>query len=230
MRWLEIGGVLKCDVCGEPHHRIAKLEREVEGLREKLERSADLYCSKLHAAMKELDPSFDSPLLSDEWSIDDPIDMARELRAEVEGLKGYSCPQCTPMATRNSQLIQENEELRAEVERWKELERARHAAMRESMRQHDETIIACAKHLDEMRELRAEIERLIRAYDARKDERDRVIARLADALGALRGILKIVDESRGVDGWHLNDDIAHWDEFDEVEEARAALRRAGREG
>lgn len=40
---------------------------------------------------------------------------------------------------------------------------------------------------------------------------------------ALAGVLAIVGESRGVDGYHLNGDIAEWDEFPEVEAARAAL-------
>ena len=40
---------------------------------------------------------------------------------------------------------------------------------------------------------------------------------------ALAGMLVIVDESRGVDGYHLNGDTAEWDEFPEVEAARAAL-------
>ncbi len=40
---------------------------------------------------------------------------------------------------------------------------------------------------------------------------------------ALAGVLAIVDESRGVDGYHLNGDIAEWGEFPEVEAARAAL-------
>lgn len=40
---------------------------------------------------------------------------------------------------------------------------------------------------------------------------------------ALAGMLAIVDESRGVDGYHLNGDTAEWDEFPEVAAARAAL-------
>lgn len=41
---------------------------------------------------------------------------------------------------------------------------------------------------------------------------------------ALRGLLNIIDDSRGVDGYHLNGDIAEWDDFPEVEAAKAALR------
>lgn len=40
---------------------------------------------------------------------------------------------------------------------------------------------------------------------------------------ALAGLLAIVDDSRGVSGYHLNGAIAEWDEFPEVEAARAAL-------
>lgn len=38
---------------------------------------------------------------------------------------------------------------------------------------------------------------------------------------ALAGMLAIVGESRGGDGYHLNGDIAEWDEFPEVEAALA---------
>jgi len=40
---------------------------------------------------------------------------------------------------------------------------------------------------------------------------------------ALAGLLAIVDDSRGVAGYHLNGAIADWDEFPEVAEARDAL-------
>lgn len=40
---------------------------------------------------------------------------------------------------------------------------------------------------------------------------------------ALQGFLNIVSESRGVDGYHLNGDIAEWDEFPEVDLACEAL-------
>ena len=32
--------------------------------------------------------------------------------------------------------------------------------------------------------------------------------------GFLAELREVVDSSRGVDGWHLNDDIATWDELD----------------
>lgn len=40
---------------------------------------------------------------------------------------------------------------------------------------------------------------------------------------ALAGILTIVDESTGVAGYHLNGNLAEWDEFPEVSAARDAL-------
>ena len=40
---------------------------------------------------------------------------------------------------------------------------------------------------------------------------------------ALVGLLAVVDDSQGVAGYHLNGAIADWDEFPEVESARAAL-------
>lgn len=40
---------------------------------------------------------------------------------------------------------------------------------------------------------------------------------------ALKGLLSVVSESRGVEGFHLNGDIARWDEFQEVADADAAL-------
>lgn len=43
---------------------------------------------------------------------------------------------------------------------------------------------------------------------------------------ALAGLLAIVDDSRGVAGYHLNGAIADWDEFPEVESARAMLAAA----
>lgn len=46
---------------------------------------------------------------------------------------------------------------------------------------------------------------------------------------ALEGFLSIVSDSRGVAGYHLNGDVADWDEFCEVHDAENALA-AYREG
>ena len=40
---------------------------------------------------------------------------------------------------------------------------------------------------------------------------------------ALEGILEIVSESAGVIGYHLNDDVATWDEFEEINAANEVL-------
>lgn len=48
------------------------------------------------------------------------------------------------------------------------------------------------------------------------EQRDRLLA-------ALKGFISIVSESRGVDGYHLNGNVAEWDEFEEVADAEAAI-------
>ena len=53
-----------------------------------------------------------------------------------------------------------------------------------------------------------------------------VQAQRDELLAALRGMLAIVNDSRGVAGYHLNGDTAEWDEFDEVDAARAAIAKA----
>jgi uncharacterized small protein (DUF1192 family) len=40
---------------------------------------------------------------------------------------------------------------------------------------------------------------------------------------ALQGMLNIVNDSRGVAGYHMNGEIAEWDEFEEVDNACAAI-------
>lgn len=44
-------------------------------------------------------------------------------------------------------------------------------------------------------------------------------ALLRQALEALEGFANITNDSQGVKGYHLNGDIAEWDEFDEVNAA-----------
>ena len=41
--------------------------------------------------------------------------------------------------------------------------------------------------------------------------------------GALRGLFDIIDDSTGVSGYHINGNIADWDEFSEVQEAYDVL-------
>lgn len=56
---------------------------------------------------------------------------------------------------------------------------------------------------------------------------------VAKLVEALEGLLSIVSDSSGVAGYHLNGDIAHWGEFEEVEMAEEALaiyRQQGGDG
>ncbi len=46
-----------------------------------------------------------------------------------------------------------------------------------------------------------------------------------DLLEALEGLLNIVADSKGVDGFHLNGDIALWNEFEEIEIAESILAK-----
>lgn len=48
-------------------------------------------------------------------------------------------------------------------------------------------------------------------------------ALLRQALDALEGFTNITNDSQGVKGYHLNGDIAEWDEFDEVDAARNTI-------
>lgn len=56
-----------------------------------------------------------------------------------------------------------------------------------------------------------------------QDELAKLRERVKVLEGALDGLLAIIGDSRGVTGYHLNGDIAEWDEFEEVEQA-ARLR------
>ena len=54
----------------------------------------------------------------------------------------------------------------------------------------------------------------------------KLIAAAPDMLEALTNILKIVEDSEGVAGYHLNGDTAKWDEFDEVTNAIKTINKA----
>lgn len=53
-----------------------------------------------------------------------------------------------------------------------------------------------------------------------------LLAAAPDLLKALKGLLGIADDSRGVDGYHLNGAIALWGEFKEVQIAEDAIAKA----
>ena len=54
----------------------------------------------------------------------------------------------------------------------------------------------------------------------------RLIAAAPELLEALKGMLAIVSDSRGVAGYHLNGNTAEWGEFDEVDAAIDAIAKA----
>ena len=54
----------------------------------------------------------------------------------------------------------------------------------------------------------------------------RVLNSADDLLKALQGMMVIIDNSDGVEGYHHNGDIAAWGEFEEVEAAFDAIAKA----
>lgn len=53
-----------------------------------------------------------------------------------------------------------------------------------------------------------------------------LIASAPELLKALVGVLNIVNESTGVQGYHLNGEVAEWDEFDEIKYAETVIQKA----
>ena len=51
------------------------------------------------------------------------------------------------------------------------------------------------------------------------------VAIIDDLAAGLRSIGLVMDNSRGVDGWHLNGDIAPWDELFPEDDPRDLLRK-----
>lgn len=66
----------------------------------------------------------------------------------------------------------------------------------------------------------AELKAAYRGLDAYKRALSTENARLREALA---GMVAIADDSQGVAGYHMNGDIAEWDEFDALDLAQAAL-------
>ena len=52
-----------------------------------------------------------------------------------------------------------------------------------------------------------------------------LMASAPELLEALKGLLAIVYESEGPHGYHLNGDLAFWEEFKEVEFAEMAIKK-----
>jgi hypothetical protein len=89
-----------------------------------------------------------------------------------------------------------------------------------------------AKHYPEVIQwepLRGDMSGLIGQIDnmtsgmCRAAERDALLVQRDALAAALRGFMDIVSESHGVAGYHLNGDVAGWDEFDQINAADAAL-------
>lgn len=53
-----------------------------------------------------------------------------------------------------------------------------------------------------------------------------LMASAPELLEALKGLLAIIDDSEGPHGYHLNGDLAFWEEFKEVEFAEMAIKKA----
>ena len=71
----------------------------------------------------------------------------------------------------------------------------------------------------------ARIVQCVNEYDGLIETIATLRAEKAELIEALRGMLDIVKESRGVDGFHANEDIAEWDEFHEVHKASQNLSK-----
>lgn len=68
---------------------------------------------------------------------------------------------------------------------------------------------------------------IVQELHALEDAAEKLEETSADLLEALKGLLEIVSESRGVTGFHLNGDVAPWSEFaEDTEAADAAISRA----
>lgn len=99
----------------------------------------------------------------------------------------------------------------------------------------NETFSASVERLvAEIRQLRGEllgcqdvIFGMVKADNQRAQEyrehKDRLNIRVSELESTLSSILDVMYESRGVVGWHLNGDVAEWDEFGWPDEIRSVL-------
>ena len=64
-------------------------------------------------------------------------------------------------------------------------------------------------------------------YDKEYQKHDaQLIATAPELLKALITMIDIVDSTNGLTGWHMNGDIAYWDEFGDVDIARDVIEKA----
>ena len=54
----------------------------------------------------------------------------------------------------------------------------------------------------------------------------KLIASAPELLNTLISVLNIMNDSEGVAGYHINGDIALWDEFEEIKQAEQAIKKA----
>ena len=54
----------------------------------------------------------------------------------------------------------------------------------------------------------------------------KLIAAAPELLDALISVINIMNDSEGVAGYHLNGDIASWNEFEEIKQAEQAIKKA----
>jgi hypothetical protein len=59
-----------------------------------------------------------------------------------------------------------------------------------------------------------------------EDENALLIAAAPDMLDTLQDILYIMNNSRGITGWHLNGNIAEWEEFEFFDKIHAVINKA----
>lgn len=65
---------------------------------------------------------------------------------------------------------------------------------------------------------------LIAHMDAHAEAKRKYEPLLEKMAEALKGFLSIVSDSSGVYGYHMNGDIAEWDEFDEINQVQQVLQ------
>lgn len=69
------------------------------------------------------------------------------------------------------------------------------------------------------------VPRLIDDVNRLKIEKAKVITLLREAGVVLKGMMDVINESKGIDGWHLNGDTAEWGEFDFVGDSATVLSK-----